>query len=289
MPGSGGPSCARLMVTALYRYPVKSCRGQALDDAEFIARGITHDREFLVIDASSGRFLTQRELPRLTLVAPTLIEGGLRLQAPGMPELSFERMGRGPSFPVTIWQDTVAAVDQGDGVAAWLTRFLDRPSRLVRMADDAVRAVDRRFAHQMQDQVGFADGYPALLISEESLGALNHRLAAQGSEPLPMTRFRPNIVVRGSGAPHAEDTWREIRIGTLGFAVVKPCTRCQITTIDQETGKRGPEPLRMLASYRRSMQGITFGQNLIHMAQGRITVGDRIEVIAPAMAPSPNA
>jgi uncharacterized protein YcbX len=277
------------MVTALYRYPVKSCRGQALDDAEFIARGITHDREFLVIDASSGRFLTQRELPRLTLVAPTLIEGGLRLQAPGMPELSFERMGRGPSFPVTIWQDTVAAVDQGDGIAAWLTQFLGRPTRIVRMADDAVRIVDQRFARQTQDQVGFADGYPALLISEESLEELNRRLAAQGGEPVPMNRFRPNIVVRGAGVPHTEDTWREISIGTLTFAVVKPCTRCQITTTDQETGERGREPLRMLASYRRSMQGITFGQNLIHMTQGRIAVGDRIEVIASAMAPSPNA
>jgi uncharacterized protein YcbX len=276
------------MVTALYRYPVKSCRGQEMDEASFTSRGITHDREFLVIDASSGRFLTQRDLPRLALVAPTLIEGGLRLQAPDMPEFSFERMVRGPSFPVTIWQDTVTAVDQGDGIAAWLTRFLGRPSRLVRMADDAVRIVDQRYARRVQDQVGFADGYPALLISEESLEELNRRLAAQGSEPLPMNRFRPNIVVRGAHAPHAEDAWREIHIGTLGFAVAKPCTRCQITTTDQETGKRGPEPLRMLASYRRSMQGITFGQNLIHMAQGRITVGDRIEVIAPAMAPHPN-
>lgn len=276
------PTSGAITVTALYRYPIKSCRGHALEHAEFVERGITHDREFLVIDPETGRFRTQRELPQMALIAPTLIEGGLKLSAPNVPEMTFERITRGPTFPVTIWKDTVEAVDQGDAVAEWLTEFLGRPSRLVRMAEGFKRAVDPEYAVSAKDQVGFADGYPALLISEESLDELNRRLIAQGSEALPMNRFRPNIVVRGAGVPHAEDTWRQIRVGHMTFAVVKPCARCQITTTDQATGVRGREPLRILAKYRLSERGVTFGQNLIHAAKGRIKVGDHVEVLTPA-------
>lgn len=273
---TGTVTTEAITVTGLYRYPIKSCRGMALDRATFDARGITHDREFLVIDPETGMFRTQRQIARMALIEPSLIDGGLSLAAPDTPDLAFERIIDGHQRPVVIWKDTVQAVDQGDPVADWLTGFLGVPSRLVRMAQDYVRQVDQTFATSSGDQVGFADGYPALLISEESLDGLNDKLADQGDAPLPMNRFRPNIVVRGAGVPHAEDLWKTVRIGEMTFAVVKPCARCQITTTDQQTAERSREPLRILASYRTSKSGVTFGQNLIHAGPGEIGVGDDV-------------
>jgi uncharacterized protein YcbX len=262
-------------VTALFHYPIKSCGGVALDAAEIGPRGIRHDREFMVVEAASGLFLTQRERPRMALIRPRIADGVLYLCAPDVPVLAVEQVRAGRSRDVVVWRDRCAAVDQGDAAAGWLSAFLETDCRLVRMADEHVRRVDPAYAVEESNQVGFADGYPFLLISEESLADLNTRM----QEPLPMNRFRPNIVVSG-GEPYGEDRWRRIRIGAIVFHVVKACARCVITTTDQETSARGHEPLATLATFRRSARGVLFGQNLIHTETGMIRCGDRVEVLA---------
>jgi uncharacterized protein YcbX len=166
-------------------------------------------------------------------------------------------------------------VDQGAEPAQWLTTFLGAPCRLVRMADDFVRATNPTYSVGLEGQLGFADGYPFLLTTEASLADLNSRMAV----PLPMNRFRPNIVVTGS-PPFAEDGWQRIRIGGITFAVVKPCARCVITTVDQATAATAREPLRTLATFRQVQgKGVMFGQNLIHTAMGTIRVGDAMDVL----------
>ena len=270
------PPPGEIAVTALYRYPIKSCAGTPLDRAELDPRGIRHDREYLIVAAATGHFLTQRELPRMALIHPAIDGDALRIAAPGMPTIAVRPLHEGEARQVTVWRDACPAVDQGPEVAAWLSAFLGTDCRLVRMADDHVRRVDPAYATSERDQVGFADGYPLLLISQESLADLNARLP----EPLPMNRFRPNVVVAGGGAPYVEDGWRRLRIGPVDFAVVKACARCTITTTDQQTAERGKEPLRTLAKYRRGRRGVLFGQNLIHAAAGELRIGDGVTVVA---------
>lgn len=261
-----------IQVTALWMYPVKSCAGTPLRVAQLGPRGIEHDREFMVVD-THGRFISQREEPRLALVRPRRTETALALAAPGVPGLRVD-VHDAARYEVVIWRDRVCAADQGDRVAEWLSTFLGRNCRLVRLPDDVVRPVDPTFATRPDDQVSLADGFPLLLTSEASLADLNGRL----EQPLPMSRFRPNVVVSGVGIAYAEDRWAEIRIGNLTFSVVKACARCVITTTDQATAARGREPLATLATYRRVPRGVLFGQNLIHAGPGRIAVGDRVTV-----------
>lgn len=264
-----------ITVSGLYVYPIKSCGGTVLDQADVGPRGIEHDREFMVVDAATGLFLTQRELPRMALIRPEIAGAVLHLRAPGMPDLAIQTVPAGEERDVIVWRDRCRAVDQGAEVAGWLSEFLRTPCRLVRMAEDYVRHVDPAYAVDPADQVGFADGYPFLLISEESLDDLNSRLP----EPLPMNRFRPNIVVAGGGAPYMEDRWRRLAIGTLTMHIVKACARCTITTTDQDTGARAREPLATLAGYRRVERGVLFGQNVIHRGSGTIRCGDPVSVL----------
>jgi uncharacterized protein YcbX len=199
------------------------------------------------------------------------------LEAPGMPLLRVTPTDGGPRTEVAIWRDRVMAVDQGAVAAEWFSTYLSVPVRLMRLPADSVRPVDPLFAPGPEDQVGFADAFPLLLISEESLDDLNSRLA----EPLPMNRFRPNVVIRGAGA-YAEDGWAEVRVGQVTCHAVKACARCVIITTDQRTAARGVEPLETLASYRRVPRGVLFGQNLVHTAPGHIAVGDRLSVVRHA-------
>lgn len=264
-----------ISVTELYRYPVKSCRGEPLTEASLDARGIVGDRAFVVVD-ENGTFLTQRDLPHLCRVVPTVDHTSVTLRAPGMDDLEFAiRTGSG-DYVVTIWNDRCLAVDQGDAVADWLERALGVPARLVRLADRFVRPVDPLYAVRPTDQLHFGDGFPLLLLNQASLDDLNRRMGA----PLPVDRFRPNIVVRGAEA-YAEDGWRQLRIGEGTFHVVKPCSRCAVTQVDQETGAQGKEPLRTLASYRLTpAKQVLFGHYLIHAGDGVIRVGDPVDVIA---------
>lgn len=263
------------VVTQLNYYPIKSCAGLAADRLEIGLRGFLHDRRWLVVEPD-GRFITQRELPRMALIKPQIENDCLTITAPNMPTLQLPIHQAGSTISATIWRDHgVKSIDHGDTAAAWLSQFLGVECRLVRFAEDGVRQVDQTYARRATDQVGFADAYPFLLISEESLADLNQRL----DEPLPMNRFRPNIVVRGVEA-YAEDSWKTVRIGEMVFDVVKPCARCAVTTTDQETAERGKEPLRTLAMYRKFGEGSPkFGQNLVHHGQGMLQVGDALEVV----------
>lgn len=263
-----------IQVTGLYYYPIKSCAGTTTSTADIVATGFKHDRQLMVVD-QAGEFLTQRENPRLALVKPSLTDDWLTLSAPGMPEIEVEINQRRRHFNVIVWRDICQAVDQGMEVGEWFSQFLGRPCHLVMMAAGFSRRVDPAYAYSEQDQVSFVDGYPFLLISQASLNDLNSRL----TEPLPMNRFRPNIVIDGC-PPYAEDSWSEIQIGNVKFKVAKSCARCVITTVNQETAQTGKEPLTTLATYRTDNGKVMFGQNLIHQQLGSITVGDAVKLIA---------
>lgn len=266
-----------IFVSALYFYPIKSCGGIALEVAEVSQRGIRGDRAFMVVDLA-GRFISQREQPRLALIQPIVKEGGaLTVTAPQMLEMPILADDTGRRYNVKIWDDTCVGIDQGDTVAAWFSTFLGIACRVVYMPEDYVRQVDSQYATQEQDQIAFADGYPFLLVTEASLADLN----AHMQEPLPVNRFRPNIVLKGT-QPYIEDTWRKIYIGEVLFHIVKACARCPITTTDQATAVVGKEPLRTLATYRRTQKGVVFGQNLIHAHKGAIRLGDTVKVVEKA-------
>lgn len=268
-----------MILSGLYLYPVKSTAPLPVREAAVEPRGLAHDRRWMVVNPG-GQCVTGRELARLTLVRALPVDGGLRLEAPGMPALQVDVPGEvaaDDDFQVTLWGSTVAARVAGPAADAWLSDFLLQSVRLVHMDDSARRLIAEPQA-EPDDIVSFADGYPLLLISQASLDGLNARLA----NPVPILRFRPNLVVAGAPAPHAEDGWRRVRVGEVEFDVVKPCARCVFTTVDPQRGERDPdgEPLRTLITYRRSGSGVTFGQNLIPRSTGTVRSGDRIEVLA---------
>ena len=270
----------RLVLTRLYVYPVKSCRGLALRESRLDAYGLAHDREWMIVDPG-GRFLTQREHPRMARIAPALTDEGLELRAPGISPLVLpwpgERGDRGLRR-VRIWRDEVWAVDEGDEAAGWLSAVLGIPCRLVRRDPGFVRRVPASYAISSEDRVGFADGFPLLLISQASLDDLNARL----SRSVGMERFRPNLVVAGCD-PYEEDTWKVLRINEVTLHAVKPCSRCTIPTVDPETGERDPrgEPLLTLTRYRRGADGkVYLGQNLVHEPkEGTLRVGDPVRIL----------
>jgi uncharacterized protein YcbX len=264
-----------LRVSGLWRYPVKSLRGLACERLEIGPRGPLGDREWMLVD-DGGRFLSQRQCPRMALVAAEPQADGLLLRAPGMDVLTVARPSGGGRIPVRIWNDDCEGEPAAPEADAWLSDFLGLSCRLVRFPEGQRRQVDTRYARP-GDQVGFADGFPLLLITQASLDGLNARLR----RPVDMRRFRPNLVVSGAAAPHAEDDWHRLRIGDLEFEVVKPCSRCPIPGIDPDTGEKAQEPLLALATYRRGEDNrIYFGQNLIHRGQGELRLGQVVEVLA---------
>jgi uncharacterized protein YcbX len=268
-----------VQITGLNIYPVKSCRGIAVTQARLTETGFEHDREWLVI-TPEGRFLTQRERPQLAQTETALDDGQLVLRRPNGAALSLPLNLTGGELEVTIWRDKVAAFDAGDEAAAWLTEHLGKPARLVRFDKRRKRASNPEWTGGVEALTQFADGYPWLLISQGSLDELNRRLPT----PLPMNRFRPNIVVDGL-PPFGEDSVDEFVAGEMRLKVVKPCDRCIITTTDQITGERtGEEPLKALKEFRfdRNLRGVLFGQNMILTAGlGReLKVGQQFEVTA---------
>ncbi len=265
---------AKLMVAELAIYPVKSLAGIALQEMTLGVRGPAFDRHWLVADPQ-GRFITQRERPRMCLVRTTLSDDALLLTAPGREalRLPLPTSDTAPRSVVTLWRDSVEACDAGDAAAQWLSDFLETPCRLHHMPDDGVRSVDPAYARS-EDEVGFADGFPLLLITRDSLHAFNAELPA----PIGSERFRPNIVLAGA-APYAEDAWRRLRIGDIEFEVAKPCARCVIPSLDPATGERQPVVSKALARTRRRDNAVYFGQNLIHRGLGTIRVGDEAVVL----------
>jgi uncharacterized protein len=272
-----------LRVTALHIYPVKSCRGLAVPSAVVDAAGFAGDRRFMVVDAQD-RFLTQRVHPRMALIETALTAESLTLSCPSHGSISVSLSAfRSPVSSVSVWNDTVTAEDCGDAPAQWLGDFLGLPCRLMHAGSAYSRPIPGRKIPAalaapggLPHEVSFADAFPFLVISEESLADLNARLDA----PLPMNRFRPNIVVAG-GAPYAEDDWRRFKIGDVVFHGATRCGRCVVTTTDQLTAERAQEPLRTLARYRRDAEGaVMFGRNLIQETKtGRVCVGDAVDLL----------
>ncbi|MGB7875370.1 MAG: MOSC domain-containing protein [Anaerolineales bacterium] len=264
-----------IQVSSLIYYPIKACRGHEVDHSNVERSGLEHDRRMMVV-TSEGHFLTQRDHPKLALVNPSISGERLTLSAPSVEELTVNIQKSGSTIPVNIWRSKgVQAVDQGEQAAEWFSDWLETSVRLVHIAEDYIRKVNEKYAVSADDHTAFADGYPILLASEESLADLNSRL----DEPVPMNRFRPNLVVRGC-EPFAEDTWSRIRIGDAEMALVKPCARCVVTTIDKETLEKSKEPLKTLASYRVQNGGAMFGQNVIPLNEGKLRLGMNVEILS---------
>ena len=268
------------VVTGLFTYPVKSCRGISLEAADLDVRGFRHDRRWMVVDAA-GQFVSQRAHPALARIVPRLTSDGLELAVDGGSErlsVPASRWGEGPSVSVTVWKYGGTAIDQGDEAATFFSAFLGTPVRFVRMPEAEVR-VPNRLPDGVRAQVGFADGYPLLLASEASLAELNRHLP-EGEAPIPMDRFRPNVVVAGCAGPWEEERWNRFVIGGVPFHGVKPCERCAIPRVDQRTGvPAGKEPSRTLARIHRDGKAALFGANLVHGGLGTIRVGQRVREI----------
>lgn len=252
------PATAR--IGALFHYPLKSGGGIELEQARLGSAGLEHDRCWMVTNGA-GRFLTQRELPRLALLRPSLSADALRLDAPGMSSLSVPMAQRGPPRRVRIWNDQCAALDEGDAAAEWLSAWLGSDSRLVRFDPRQRRLSSSEWTGGLQAENRFSDGFALLLLGTASLQDLNARLQV----PLPLDRFRPNIVLEGLD-PYGEDRIAELRAEGIRLRIVKPCARCSITTTNQQSGEvEGEEPLATLKRYRYDpkLKGVLLAQNAI--------------------------
>ncbi|RFS82097.1 MOSC domain-containing protein [Actinomadura spongiicola] len=262
------------VVTELYSYPVKGCAGVLSTEAALTEAGLAHDRTFMVVD-EHGVARTQRRDPRLAVVRPEIDTGGARLtlRAPGAGALRVDVELSADRRAVEMFGAPYPGIDQGDVAARWLTEWLGKPSRLVRVPPEHDRVTDG----WTPGTSGYADSSAVLLISRASLQGLNARLEGPA---LPMNRFRPNIVVDGWDRPHREDEARRVIIGNGELGYAKLAIRCVVTTVDQHTGvKSGPEPLRTLAAYRRaSSGGVAFGAKFAVVRPGKLAVGDEVVV-----------
>ncbi len=258
-------------ITNLHIYPLKSGAGIAVDQFDLDRFGPENDRRWMVVDTDNA-LLTQRELVALRLVTATPSANQLTLGAPGFDDLTIARDDQAPRRTVQVWNDSVEAVDSGDRAAEWLSEFLGQAVRLAYMPSWAIRRTSPDY-DPIGANVGFADGYPILVVGQASLGDLNQRL----DTPLPMNRFRPNVVVTGT-SPYEEDRWLRFTSNGVSFDAVKPCARCAITTTDQVTGERAQEPLRTLATFRKLGSGVMFGMNVVHRGPGTLRVGDGLTI-----------
>ncbi|RYG39191.1 MOSC domain-containing protein [bacterium] len=256
-------------IASLHIYPVKSLRGFSVDEAVVECRGFAHDRRFMIVD-TEGQFMTQRSRPRMAQIA-ALIEGNELVIDWNGQQSAVPLLGDGPEVSVRVWSSEVKALHIS-GANRLLSEALGISCRLVRMPDSSIRPTSSDVS-QDGDHVSFADGFPILLANIASLRNLSER----AEQEFPMARFRPNLVIEDA-EPWSEDGMTTIRIGDLTFRNVKPCIRCSVTTLDQETGDaRGPEPLATLAKFRRLEKGVAFGSNLIPDAEGTIRVGDLVQ------------
>lgn len=267
---------AAYTLTDIYVYPIKSLGGIRLNEALIEKRGLQYDRRWMLTD-ENGQFLTQRKYAQMSLLQVEISENGLQVSHKKQQIqplfIPFEPSDEKTKL-VNIWEDISFAFEENADTNKWFSEALGITCKLVFMPDNAMRQVDQQYARP-KDLVSFADAYPFLIIGEESLKDLNLRL----TDPIPMDRFRPNLVFSG-GAAFDEDTWTEFTIDGATFFPVKPCARCVVTTIDQQTAKKSDEPLKTLATYRTQNNKIMFGQNLIHNGAGRmLKVGQTLEII----------
>jgi uncharacterized protein YcbX len=257
-------------IAALAIHPVKSCAALPMDAAEVAPTGLDLDRAWMVVD-EHGEMFTQRELPRLALVQPTLRRGDVVLRAPGMLALHLHVDTVEAPTRVRVWDDVVKAWDMGALAAQWFSDFLGRPLRLVRFDPDERRYSSARWTGALQAENQFSDGYPLLVAGRASLDELNRRLAARGAAPVTMARFRPNLVIEGDElGPFDEDHLHELQIetdeGPVLLRLVKPCARCPMPNIDPATAETGTEPGDTLAGFRADARvggAVTFGMNAV--------------------------
>ena len=276
-----------MKISEINIYPIKSLKGISLEKSKVEQRGLQYDRRWMLIDEDS-KFITQREIPKLAAVSVALDVNGLTVSTLGFENLNVPFTVEGDEISVRIWDNDCLAIPLGKEISEWFSNLIDQNCKLVFMPDSSKRGVNPIF-NKNDDIVSFADGYPLLLIGENSLGELNERLA----DSVPMNRFRPNLVVRGTPA-FAEDAWKSVNIGETVFRITKPCARCVVTTIDQLSGiVSGKEPLKTLATFRMvkdvypenfhllglSETSVLFGQNMIAETFGAtIRISDEIEV-----------
>lgn len=277
----------RATVAGLYVYPVKGCAGTALASARVLERGLEHDRRWMVV-TPEGRFLTQRELPALARVRPTVdaATSALRLALPDGTDLTLPPEEQGEPLHVRVWRDEIDALAPSPEADTALTRHLGRPVRLVRFPESARRPCSEPEFAPEGSHTAFADGYPILVTLESSLDELNAALLERGADPVPMARFRPNLVLAGPPTRAEDHAHRLCLAGGLELLLVKPCDRCTVTTVDQDTGERvGPEPMATLKRIRRNPRtgGVVFGQNAVAVLPGggaeRVTVGEGCELL----------
>lgn len=278
-----------MIVSELCIYPLKSCQGIELQQTEVQTKGCVWDREMMLV-SNSGKFITQRQFPQLAKVKVEIVEQDiiLSLADETLPPLIFSPTLNGATREIELWHDLIIAIDQGDEVAQWFHQLLNLDSakvcRLVRQSPEHTRLVTKKYPGDNDHPVSFADNFPVMLTATASLEELNQRIVEihQGpKQTIPMNRFRPNIVIETT-EPFVEDTWSIIQIGDIRFIVAKPCSRCIITTIDQQQGEKNQlkEPLNTLGTFRQlSEQGVMFGVNMIPQNEGTIQVGDRLQVL----------
>ncbi len=288
-----------ITVTALNTYPVKSCHGVPLSQARVSPRGLEHDRDYMIV-GDDGAFLSQRQIPEMALIVPTIGERAITLDAPGMPPievpLQLER-DDGRRVAATVHGKPVIGQVVAEELDEWFTTFLPpyrdhRRFRLLRVCEDEPRYVSEGYRQSgATNQVGFADGHAILLASEPSLAQLNTEM----DTPVPMSRFRPNIVIDGPALPaYDEDYWTQVRIGEMSAFIVKACDRCAIPDVDQETAVTGKAVRRALVSrrganaYDATNTGVFFAQNVVHIwTPGLVVrVGDVVDVMHRAAQPN---
>ncbi|WP_207424683.1 MOSC domain-containing protein [Desertivirga brevis] len=258
----------------LYIYPIKSLGGIRITEGKVLQKGFELDRRFMLVD-EAGKFVTQRVEHKLALLQTSISNHSIQVRNKLTHEsLEVPFSNTAQEITVTVWDDVIQAVELSEELNEWFSDYLRKPVKLVYQPEIFKRPVDQKYARN-DEQVSFADAFPFLLISQASLDDLNARLET----PVPMNRFRPNLVVQGTD-PYEEDSWTEIQIGKVNFLVAKPCARCVLTTVDQETAIKGKEPLATLAKYRTVNSKVMFGQNLIALNEGTVQVGDTVKVIS---------
>jgi uncharacterized protein len=264
-----------MLLSHIFIYPIKSAKGISVSEIHVDSSGLLQDRRWMVVD-EDGLFLSQRKLPRMVLIEPRFEGSDLVVSAPGMPPLVIPMWsGEGERVPVRIWHDHLMLPHPDQASSDWFSSFLGRPCRLVHLPDEITRYVEPPF-EDPKWRVSLADGYPLLVVTQASLDLLNTRLRAS----IGMEHFRPNLVISGA-APHAEDSWERMQIGSAQLAIVKPCARCSTVLVDPSTAEVGIEPLRTLAEYRRMPGGVMFGQNALVVTPSQLRVGTAVEIADP--------
>lgn len=273
-----------MRVDSLHIYPVKGCRAVDLAEAAIERRGLAHDRRWMLLD-ENGKFISQREQPKLATIETGIDDAQLILSAAGAGSIRVPLPAEdADKVKAVLWKQDVEGYSGGAEADRWLGEYLGAPCRLV-WQGGLPREVSPKYS-EPGTQASYADGFPLLITATSSLKDLNNRMPA----PLPMNRFRPNIVI-GNSAAWEEDGWKKIRIGGIEIDISKPCTRCVVTTTDQQTGaKDSPEPLKTLKGFRLlrtpDLTGVVFGQNAVPLCEGRIKTGDSVEILATQEPPA---